>query len=306
MFDTNSDKFAGALLFFAAAFWGLYWLPLRSLEQAGLSSAWSVAFFNICPLIILVPYILIRRASHTHNLRAVVFIGLMTGIGLSCYATGLVVSSVIRATLLFYLTPVWSTIIGVIWLRERLSLGRLVAIGLGFAGLYFLLSGGDGTSAPLNFGDFLAVLSGIFWGFGAAAIKKWPDTSTMSNAAMQLFVAAVTGMLFALFIFGEQIPDAATLATSFPIAFVASTFVILPSLYAIFWASKRLFPGRVGLLMMSEVLVAILSASLLLPDETLSPWQWIGGGIVLVACVVEILTKDEKTKLPVAPNTRAS
>jgi len=38
--------------------------------------------------------------------------------------------------------------------------------------------------------------------------------------------------------------------------------------------------------MMSEALVAVLSASWLLPEEMLSPQQWIGGAIVLAACLI--------------------
>ncbi len=293
MFDTNSDKFAGALLFFAAAFWGLYWLPLRYMEAAGLSASWSVAFFNFIPFLILLPYLLARRAVQFSHFRATAFIGLMIGIGLGCYATGLVVSSVIRATLLFYLTPVWSTIIGILWLKERLTPGRVLAILLGFGGLALLVSGGDESSLPLNAGDLLALASGVFWGFGAAAMKRWPEAPTMMAAGVQFLVVVIACSAFATLIFGDGPPEPAALAAAFPVAFAASGFVILPSLAAIFWASKRLFPGRVGLLMMSEVLVAILSASLLLPEEAMSLWQWIGGGVVLVACLIEIATKDE-------------
>lgn len=298
MFDRNSDKFASALLFFSAAFWGLYWLPLREMGQAGLSATWSVAFFNFCPLLVLVPYVLLKREEQLRHMKAVTLVALMTGVGLACYATGLVMSSVIRATLLFYLTPIWSTIIGVIWLRERLSVGRIVAIALGLLGLYLLISSGDAESVPLNIGDIFAVLSGVFWAVGAAGIKRWPEVPTSVTSTGQFVFACLASAAFGIFYFGEEVPELGAFVSAFPVGFFAGTFVLLPTLYAIFWASKRLFPGRVGLLMMSEALVAILSASLLLPEEVLSFWQWTGGFIVIAACLVEILSKDEAEPLP--------
>jgi len=295
LLDTSSDKTPSITLFVAAAFWGLYWLPLREIGAVGLPTAWSVAFFNACPLLVLIPYVIVKRKTYLTDLRAVALVALLTGLGLSFYATGLVVSTVIRATLLFYLTPIWSTIIGMIWLKEKLSTGRVFAIVIGLGGLWLLLSGDDGTSVPLNIGDLFALLSGVFWGFGAAAMKKWPGAPTLTTSMGQFAVTLVVSSFLALVVFETQIPPVSAFVAAFPIAFFASTFVLLPSLLAIFWASKRLFPGRVGILMMSEALVAILTASWLLPEETMSFWQWVGGIIIITACFVEVLTKDEKT-----------
>ncbi len=90
----------------AVAIWGLYWVPLREIEALGLTATWGVAFFNACPLIVLFPYVIWNRKIHVQHLRAVAIIGLMTSLGLTFYASGLVYSSVIRVTLLFYLTPI--------------------------------------------------------------------------------------------------------------------------------------------------------------------------------------------------------
>jgi len=294
MFENASDKTASIVLFASAAFWGLYWLPLRAIEEVGLSGTWSVAFFNACPLLVVIPFVVFRRATQMVNLRHAMMIGLFTGIGLSLYASGLVLSTVIRATLLFYLTPIWSTIIGVIWLSEKLTAGRVAAIVLGLGGLWLLLSGNDGTAAPLNIGDLFALLSGVFWGLGAAWMKKYPEFPTAATTMFQFLVALGFCSFLALFLFQAPIPPASVFQNAFAIAFVASAFVLLPSLFAIFWASKRLFPGRVGVLMMSEALVAILSASLLLPSETMGAWQWVGSIIIITACFVEVLTKDER------------
>ena len=281
-------KSPGVLLFLAAAVWGLYWLPLREIESLGLSGSWSVAFFNACPLLVMTPYLLWHRKSQFQHMRAVLIIAALTGTGLALYASGLVISTVIRSTLLFYLTPIWSTIIGVVWLSETLHRGRIIAIILGLLGLWLLLAGNDAESSPLNIGDLFALLSGVFWGFGAACMKKWPSAPTATTTTLQFLVTTSVCILIATLFFNQPIPPISVFQAAFPIAFVASTLVILPTVFVIFWASKQLFPGRVGILMLSEALVAIFSASLLLPEETMTFWQWVGGTIIITACLVEV------------------
>ena len=39
----------------SAAFWGLFWIPLRQIESSGISASWTVIIFNAFPLIVLVP-----------------------------------------------------------------------------------------------------------------------------------------------------------------------------------------------------------------------------------------------------------
>lgn len=223
----------------------------------------------------------------------VAVIGMFTGIGLGFYASGLVYSSVIRVTLLFYLTPIWSTIIGVVWVSEKLRPGRVVAIVLGLAGLWLLLATNDGAVQPLNVGDGMALLSGVFWGFGAAGMKKWPNAPTTATATSQFVVTSVFCAFLAATVFGDAMPPPGVFLAALPVAFLASVLVLLPSLFAIFWASKRVFPGRVGILMMSEALVAIISASLLLPEETMTFWQWVGGAIIITACLIEVAVGDQ-------------
>lgn len=281
-------KSPSIILFMAASLWGLYWVPLREIESLGLTTTWSVAFFNAGPLAVLIPYVFWRHATQFKHLRAVVVIGLFTGLGLSFYASGLVYSSVIRVTLLFYLTPVWSTIIGIVWLSEKLRPGRIAAIVLGLGGLWLLLAANDSDVQPLNVGDLMALLSGIFWGFGAAGMKKWPEAPTAMTAIGQFVTTTLFCTFLALAVFGDTVPDGSIFLAALPVAFLASVFVLLPSLFAIFWASRLVFPGRVGILMMSEALVAIISASLLLPEESMTLWQWIGGAVILAACLVEV------------------
>ena len=66
----------------------------------------------------------------------------------------------------------------------------------------------------------------------------------------------------------------------------------VPSFFVIIWAAQRISPGRIGILMMSEVLVAVITAGWLL-DEPFGPKEWIGGGLIVVAGMIEVLDSGE-------------
>ncbi len=95
---------------------------------------------------------------------------------------------------------------------------------------------------------------------------------------MQYFVGGLLAGGAALFM-GDAIPALNHVAAALPVAFLASAVVFLPSVLLIFRIMQYLSPGLVGILMLSEVLVAALSSWLFL-HETLTPWQW--GGVVVI------------------------
>jgi drug/metabolite transporter (DMT)-like permease len=290
MFRMGRENGASLALFLAASAWGLYWFPLREMEKVGIHGTWTVAWFNFFPALLLMPYVFWFRHSQWRELRKVLFIGAAAGIGLGLYASSMVFSSVIRATLLFYLTPIWATLIGWLWLGERLTKGRYLAIGGGLFGLWLMLSGAGAASEPLNIGDLCALLAGMLWGLGAAGMKRWPEAPVATTSMMQFLLAVIFCAAAGQWASDNPAPSFQMLRETFPLTFVGSAFVLLPSIFVIFWASRIVYPGRGGILMMSEVMVAILSASILLPEETLSTMQWIGGATILAACVIEVRT----------------
>jgi len=115
-----------------------------------MSGAWSVVFFNACPLVVLLPLLLFKAKMLVGTFSSTLLVSVLVGSAFTCYANALIETTVIRATMLFYLTPVWSTLIGVIWLSEPLTRARIISIFVAFAGLFLLLSNGDSTNTPLN------------------------------------------------------------------------------------------------------------------------------------------------------------
>ena len=281
-----SSGFASSAVFLSALLWGLYWIPLRSLEEQGIDGSWAIALLNIPAIVVLALFVFAQWQQQRRYLGQAIAIGVFTGIGIALYATGLVYSSVVRATLLFYLTPVWATLIGMFWLGEKASWQRWIAIGGGLCGLMLLVSG-DG-SVPLNIGDVFAFLSGILWALGAAMIKRYDDVPLLGMTMLQ-FIFTVIGALILGHIAGlVELPSKQLLIQVIPTTVLISIVLILPAVLILFWAQKFLFPGRVGLLMMSEVLTAVTTASIFLPEERMSLIEWTGAVLIIGACLIEV------------------
>jgi len=284
-----SEKTLSLALVLGAAVWGLYWYPLRAIEGAGISGSWSVVFFNACPLIVLLPTLLFARGKLNSVLWPTLLAALLIGMAFTFYSNGLVETTVVRATLLYYLTPVWSTIVGVVWLSERLTKARIIAIIIAFIGLYLLIADGELSMQSFNRGDVYSLLSGILWAFGVAVLNRWATIPILPLTTFIFLTTTVISALFAHVLVGDALPDSAMVKAAFPTALLWSIVIILPGFLVIFRVSQVLFPGRVGILAMSEVVVAIFSASILLPQETLTTLQWVGAAAIIAAGLVEVL-----------------
>ena len=291
-----SEKTLSLALAVSAAFWGLYWFPLRSIEATGMAGSWSVVFFNACPLILLCPILVFQYKKLINVFWPTVLASIMIGMAFSLYSTALIETTIVRATLLYYLTPVWSTILGVVWLSERLTRARVLAIIIAFIGMYFLLADTESNQRPINIGDICGLLSGMFWAIGIATLNRWSNIPILPVAAFIFISTTLISAVFALFFHYDPIPEIILFREAFVTAAFWSICVLLPCFCIIFRASQLLFPGRVGILTMSEVVVAILSASILVPEESMLLIQWTGAAAIIIAGLIEVLFGYSKTK----------
>ena len=73
--------------------------------------------------------------------------------------------------------------------------------------------------------------------------------------------------------------------------------VFMPSFLLIIRVMQYMSPGLVGILMLSEVLVAVVSAVVFL-GETLAAAQWVGISVILAAGVIVATAEDVPTGDP--------
>ncbi len=282
---------ASAAVFLSAALWGLFWVPLRFFEANGVDGEWALFLLYFPGFVLLLGIVFWDFKRQRPHLKAALLVGLFVGLALACFGVGILHTTVVRSTLLFYLTPIWGTLIGVFWLGEHFNWQRWAAIGLGTLGLLALISGHSGGAQMT--GDLLSLSAGVFWAIGSAIIKKSGQIPIAGMSMVQFFWAAVLSLLIG----GLLSPLSPLDLEGFRVAafaiLVVSLVLVVPAVFMLFWASQYLYPGRVGLLMMSEALVALFTASIFLPEETLAALQWVGAILIIAASFVELRATDD-------------
>ena len=276
------QRHALLIIFLASSFWGVLWVPMRHIEAMGLSGLWVVVLFHFLPALAMLPLIVRTAPSLRRDWGRAAVAGALMGAGFALYALGLVVASVTKTVILFYMTPIWSTVIAYFVLRERAGWGRWLAIAAALVGCA-LVTGVSRDELRFDPGDLLGLLSGLFWALGSVMIRRYDGLNFVHVSFLQYLFGGIMALLAALYL-GDPIPQLNAFLQAISPAFLASVVVFLPSVLLIFRIMQYVSPGLVGILMLSEALVAAVSAAFWL-GETLSPTQWIGVGAILTTGV---------------------
>ena len=238
-------------ILFAGAIWGLFWLPMRAFESARLPGDWLTLLFFAIPALTLLPVVIYRKRVPSHMMIAVFATGIFTGAGSVLYAVSLVLTTVAKALLLFYLTPVWSTIFGYLILREKLRFTRVAALVLGILGLIVILNTGP-WPVPDNTGDWIALLSGVAWGYGTVRLHS-QKTVPICESLFAYFAGGLTVALVVIMLPLSEFapfPDLHEVTRLLPWITLIAIGIILVSMFLVYWGALRLSPARVGLLLM--------------------------------------------------------
>ena len=270
----------------SGALWGLYWIPIRHLQAGGLGVVWTTLGLFVAALALLVPVLVRHPPARAVLAPRMLVTGLLTGGAFVLYTVSIVLTEVVAAILLFYLSPVWATVLGRLLLGERFTASRLAALALGLGGLWVVLGSESGVPLPRNPGDWCALAAGVMWALGTLRVHQDAATSPAAHTA-SLFVGgtAVTAVIVLL----PDMAGPAPVVTAPSAAIVIGIAVLsVASAWSILWGAGLLSPGRAGLLLMMEVITGLASAAAL-AGEPFAMAQVVGSMLIVAAVVVEVL-----------------
>lgn len=277
--------------------WGFYWLPLRQIDALGLTGPWGTVAIMVVAVSLLLPWGWrgrhALRGSHPMAIASLV----LGGGSLLFYSLGLLYGRVGIIVILFYLTPIWSTLIGRYLFGWPITGARIAALLAGVAGLVLMLGADGEVPVPRGLGEWLGLASGFLWAVASIGIKVKATAGPAESAFLFAVGALLGGLILAPLM--APLPDLAALpapgAVVVWVVFTGALWWAL-SIVGLLWATTKLEPARVGILMISEVLVSVASAALI-AGEVLSPPELMGGTLVLIAGVLEFLPR-RKRRLP--------
>ena len=292
----RTSAVASAIVLVTGVLWGAYWVPVRALADHGLDGAWGTGAITLAAALVLLPFVWVQR----HTLRGADAIGVASvalgGAAFALYSIGFLYGKVAVVVLLWFFSPVWSVLIAKYLLGWYVPGVRLVAISVGIMGLFVMLGGDGGLPLPASLGEWMAFVGGLVWAFATAGMRLRSNLPPASSALLFAIGAAAVSFGFAAFL--GPVPTVAVA----DIAGLAAGVVFTGGLWwgvsiaALMWATVRLDPARVGILLMTEVIVGAATAALF-AREHLSFSEMFGGALVILCGLLEVWpTKTDQSR----------
>ena len=277
-------------LLIAAGMWGLFWIPQRALEAGGLTGGWATISQMVIPFVMLLPISLWRLYKGQSFGLEYPLIGLLFGGGIACYANSFLLTDVVRALILFYITPVWTTIFEIVFLRQIPRFYRYITLVLALSGVWIVFGQEGVIPLPQNSGDWIALLGGIL--IAASAVRM--EIKKPEGIYPILFSFFFYGGLFTLiqsYFLSDYLGDAPSIESwvvMMPWLILIAILFHIPTNIVILGAPSRIGAGIFSIIILFEIVVGTFSAAVL-TDELFGWREILGSSFIIFAGLTEII-----------------
>lgn len=287
---TGSGHRAGPAIALAAALlWGLWWIPIRELEEVGLPGAWAGVAMNLGAAPLLLLWLALTRNRPPATAMGVVGAALI-GAGMMLYAAAITETEIVRAVLLFYLAPAWSIAIECLFFGRRFRPINILAFALAIAGVALIFRG-EVAFENWSVGDVMAVASGFLWAVGAALLFARPGFSVASMSLAACLAATLLGAVLtvALDTPSPAVSDAPSLTVW---ALLTGALYLAPVVIATLWSAGHVAPATLSFLLTAEIISGVGSSALLL-DEPFGAFEIAGATLIAMGATLEVFLERQ-------------
>jgi len=273
------------LLLWAATFWGVVWYPLRLLEAAGLSGLWTTwVIFTVAAL----PGLWLAW-PHRHVLweqpGLLLLIALANGWLNTAFVLAILDGNVVRVLLLFYLSPLWSTLLAWWWLGERPSRFGLATLAVAMAGALLMLWNPQlGFPWPQDQADWLAISAGIGFSFSNVAVRRLKHMPVIIKATVTWWGVVVVAGIWILFT-QASIPVISSDAWMGAVAL--GVLGVFGASLALIYGVEKMPVHRSAVILLFELVAGAVSSQLL-TNEIVTTVEWFGGALIVLAAYLSV------------------
>jgi len=275
----------------AAILWGLFWYPLRLLEEMGVPGLWASLIIYAVAMLFLFPTFWKKRAEFLHHKLEYILIGLFAGWTNLAFILAVLDGEIVRVLLLFYLSPIWAIFMAVIILRERLTLIGFCSLVLAMAGGALMLWQPDlDYSNGIGLADFYAISAGMAFAVTNIIVRKIGNTPFAVKIGVcwiGVLVLTVCGLLLAQL----PVPE-----FSFK-AGLLCFFIGFPLMLIMTWAAQYgvtyLPIQRSSVIFLLEIVAGAVSAAIW-TDEIVRNIEYIGGVLIISAGLISIIKQKKQ------------
>ena len=282
--STNLNAIFACLV--AATLWGLYWIPLRFLDNSGISGLWASVLIYFVSFFFIFPRFYSLRADFYASKTLYILLAIFAGWTNLGFVLALLEGEVVRVMILFYLSPVWATLLAFFILNERLKKRNIFALVLAVAGV-FLISWHPEIEFMKSFdrADFYAISSGLAFAVTNIIVRRiggLTHTVKMCSAWFGVIVLAGCGILLT--------------QDSFPMITLNNLILIIvlgfPLMIIMTWTAQYAVSNLPiylsSVLFLFEIIVGAVSA-VMLANELITVIQFIGIVMILSAGLINTI-----------------
>ncbi len=280
-----------AALLLAATLWGIFWIPLRWLEGMGLDGLLATFLIYSGTIFISIPVIIRYRTQWRLQPGLLLLIMISSGWCNTAFILAILDGEILRVILLFYLSPVWATILARLVLKEQLTTRAYVTLCIALVGALLILWHEDiGYPWPQSGADWMAISSGFAFAltnlFVHMAGRVGVQTKTV---AAWLGVILLSGVALLVTDVNMETANTLNMFSAVGVGFVLMTIMTVSVVYGV----THMPVHRSAIILLFEVVAAAIS-SYLLTDERLG-WREVSGGLIVVLAAYLAGTRQQTT-----------
>ncbi|MCF6323420.1 MAG: DMT family transporter [Gammaproteobacteria bacterium] len=266
-------------LLLGATLWGVFWYPLRLLEQNGLVGLWATLLIYGAALMVGLPVVLKRRYPLVRPgiLLVLAFVSAWCNIA---FILAILEGNVVRVTLLFFLSPLWTVILSKLLLDEPLTRSARITLLLALVGALVMLWDSEmGVPWPQGEADWLALSSGFAFALANVLIRKMHDVEIWVKT-VSTWCGAVTLATVWILIAGIPLPEVESEVVVGALSLGAIGMVVMT--LVVLYGVTHMPAHRSAVILLFELVVGAVSAQLL-TDEHVMLNEWFGGLLIVLA-----------------------
>jgi len=262
-----------------ATMWGVIWYPMRLLEAGGLMGIWLTLIMYGAAWVVSLPYTA-RSVSEFFRqpgwLAALMLSSAWTNIA---FVEAVLEGNILRVLLLFYLSPLWATLMGWLFLRERINRIGFASLAIAMIGaLSMLWNPVLGAPWPQGKADWMALTSGFAFAVSIVVTRKLHDVSI--EAKVLSVWAGVSILAIGMLVF-YSIPFPQVAPSVYGGAIVLGVLGILVMTALVQYGVTHMPVHRSAVLALIELVAGAISQQWL-TDEVVTVREWLGGCLIVL------------------------
>jgi len=280
----------GALLL-SSTMWGVLWYPMRLFEAQGLVGLWaSLIMFSAAGLVAL-PWMMTGWRTLSGQWPMMIGLMLVSGWANIAFILAVIDGNIVRVLLLFFLSPLWTVVLGRIFLHERLGVLGTVTLVIAMVGAGLMLWRPElGFQMITSTSDFYALTAGIAFAIGNVIVRKMHHLPAMAKAAAVWWGVVILAIAWIL-ILDIAVPVVTSTWVYAQTALLGLIGMVVMTM-AVQYGVSRMPVSRSAVILLFELVAGALSAQLL-TNEVVLLQEWVGGGLILVAGYLAARREDE-------------